>query len=146
MNPMTVRRSLARNSVVVLARCLAVGAIVVLSGCGSPPREALQQYVARDAWDATCAEQAMVEKWSAKNARWAIDAQLWVVDVDATFKMANACTSGLPVVGQAYKQFQTIPFKKTVEMAKCTDAQGTSGWALPGRETTRCWTGPTLLQ
>ena len=141
MNRMTARTTLARCSVVASAL-----GVLALGGCGGPPRDALQQYVARDAWDATCAEQAMVEKWSVKDGHWKVDDEVWVVDVDATFKMANACTSGLPVVGQAYKQFQAIPFQKTVEMAKCKDAQGTSGWALPGREGSRCWTGPTLLK
>jgi hypothetical protein len=48
------------------------------------------------------------------------------------------------VVGQAYKQFQAIPFQKTVEMSKCKKADA-DGWAIPGKESSRCWTGPTLL-
>jgi hypothetical protein len=115
------------------------------SACGGPPRDALQQYVARDAWDATCAEQAMIEKWQARNGRWKVEGEVWVVDVDASFKLANACTSGLPVVGKSFKQFETVTFTQTVEMSKCRNAAGDTGWALPGKESSRCWTGPTLI-
>ena len=136
MNRMTSRTSLALCAVVVS----------LVAGCNVPPREAFQEYVARDAWDTTCAEQAIVEKWAATNGHWKIDGEVWVVDVDATFKMANECTSGLPVVGQSYKQFQAIPFKKSVEMSKCKDTHGTTGWAVPDREGSRCWTGPNLVK
>ena len=127
------------------ALAFVAGFIVFASGCGGPPRDALQQYVARDAWDSTCAEQAMIEKWIAKNGRWKVDGEVYVVDVDASFKLANECSSGLPLVGKAYKQFETASFVKTVEMSKCRNAAGDTGWALPGKESSRCWTGPTLL-
>jgi hypothetical protein len=116
------------------------------AACAGPPRDAFQQYVARDAWDVTCAEQAMIEKWVTRNGRWKTDETIWVVDVEATFKMANECTSSLPAGALAYKQFQTIPFTKTVEMVRCKNPQGDAGWALPGRESSRCWTGPTLVK
>jgi hypothetical protein len=135
MFPMRIRSTLLACPVLALA-----------ASCGGPPRDAFQQYVARDVWDATCAEQAMVEKWSAKNGRWKIDGEVWVVDVDATFKMANECMSGLPVIGTTYKQFQAIPFAQTIEMSRCKSPAGDGGWSVPGKESSRCWTGPTLLR
>jgi hypothetical protein len=137
MNPMHTRT--------LLVFCVLSVVGVVVGGCGGSPRDALQQYVARDAWDPTCAEQAMIEKWTTTNARWAVEGKVWAVDVQATFKLANECTSKLPA-GLVYKQFQTIPFTATVEMAACKDSAGTAGWSLPGRQATRCWTGPTLLK
>ena len=80
----------------------------------------------------------------ATNGHWKINDEVWSVDVDATFKLVNACTSGLPLVGKAYKQFETVPFKGTVEMSKCKKGSD-DGWAIPGKESSRCWTGPTLV-
>jgi hypothetical protein len=124
---------------------LAFVSTLLAAACGGPPRDALQQYVARDAWDTTCAEQAMIEKWVAKNGRWKIEGEVWVVDVEATFKLANNCASGLPVVGKSYKQFETVTFAQSVEMSRCKNPAGDVGWALPGKESSRCWAGPTLL-
>jgi hypothetical protein len=136
---------------------LAVG--VGVTGCNPPPRDSFQQWVARDSWDQGCAEQAMVERWVVKNARWKIEGEVFVVDIDATFKLANACQGGLSLGGinvkellekgggsisRSYKQFETVEFKNTVEMSKCKKADKV-GWALPGKESTRCWTGPSLL-
>lgn len=123
-----------------------VGAFAALSltGCSGTPRDSFVQWVARDAWDSTCAEEAIVEKWVATNGRWKIPSEVWAVDVDATFKLVNKCSSGLPLVGKEYKQFETVPFKGTVEMSKCKKAD-VDGWAIPGKESSRCWTGPTLV-
>ena len=115
-----------------------------LAGCGGTPRDSDVQWVARDAWDATCAEAAIVERWSAQNGRWKVKGEVWAVDVVATFKLVNKCSSGVPLVGKEYKQFQTAPFQQTVEMSKCKKGDD-SGWAVPGKESSRCWTGPTLL-
>lgn len=123
---------------------LAATSLLVLTGCGGTPRDSFVQYVARDAWDSTCAEEAIVEKWIATNGRWKIKSEVWAVDVDATFKLVNKCQSGLPLVGKEYKQFETVPWKGTVEMSKCKKGE-TDGWAIPGKESSRCWTGPTLL-
>jgi hypothetical protein len=125
---------------------LVVGVALLLPACGGPPRDALQQYVTRDAWDATCAESAMIEKWVVKDGHWKTEGDRWVMLVDATFKMANECTSKLPSSTKTYKQFETVTFAGAVEMAKCKDPQGNSGWAVPGREASRCWSGPTLLK
>jgi hypothetical protein len=131
-----------------------------LTGCNPPPRDSYQQWVARDAWDSGCAEQGMIERWTVQNARWKIEGQVYVIDVDATFKLANACKSGLTLDGidvkellekgggaitRSYKQFENVEFKKTVEMSKC-EKNGKTGWSLPGKESTRCWTGPSLLE
>lgn len=119
-------------------------ALLSLAGCSGTPRDSFQQYVARDTWDSTCAEQGIVEKWTATNGRWKIPNEVWAVDVDATFKLVNECKSGLPLVGKEYKQFETVPFKGTVEMSKCKKGND-DGWAIPGKESSRCWTGPTLV-
>ena len=137
-----------------------VVSVSALTGCNVAPRDSFQQWVARDAWDHSCAEQGMIEQWKADNGHWKIKGEVYVVDVEATIKLANACASGLPTQGvnvqellekgggaiaRSYKQFETVTFKKTVEMSKCKSADKT-GWALPGQEGRRCWTGPTLLQ
>ncbi len=102
----------------------------------------------------------MVERWVASNPRWKIEGQVFVIDVDATFKLANACQSVLPsgnidlqkimeqgggAIARTYKQFEVVEFKSTVEMSKC-QKDGKAGWALPGKESGRCWTGPSLLK
>jgi hypothetical protein len=115
-----------------------------LAACSGTPRDSFVQWVARDAWDPTCAEQGIIEKWVATNGKWKINNEVWSVDVDATFKLVNACESGLPALGKSYKQFEVVPFKATVEMSKCKKGDQ-EGWSLPGKESTRCWTGPTLL-
>lgn len=114
------------------------------SACGGAPRESYVQWVSRDAWDSTCAEQAIVETWKQQNGHWKVDGEVWVVDVDARFKLINKCSSGLPLVGKQYKQFEVVPFHATLELSKCKK-DGDTGWALPGKESSRCWTGPTLL-
>jgi hypothetical protein len=118
---------------------------VSLSACSGTPLQQSVQWVARDAWDSTCAEQAIVEMWKANNGRWKVQGEVWAVDVEATFKLMNKCESGLPLVGKSYKQFETVQFKQPIEMSKCKKGSD-SGWALPGKESSRCWTGPTLLQ
>ncbi|MDP2344438.1 MAG: hypothetical protein Q8O67_26000 [Deltaproteobacteria bacterium] len=123
--------------------CLGI-ALLALSGCGGTPRDSAVQWVARDAWDPTCAEAAIVERFVATNGRWKIEGQVWAVDVDATFKLVNKCSSGLPLIGKEYKQFEAVPFKATVEMSKCKKGDD-AGWSLPGKESSRCWTGPTLV-
>ena len=40
---------------------------------------------------------------------------------------------------------ENVEFKKTVEMSKC-QKNGKTGWSLPGKESTRCWTGPSLVE
>lgn len=117
---------------------------LTLGGCGGSPRDSYVQWVARDAWDPTCAEAAIVERFTAQNGRWKIKDEVWAVDVDATFKLVNKCASGLPLLGKEYKQFETVAFQQTIEMSKCKKADAT-GWSLPGKESSRCWTGPTLL-
>ncbi len=118
--------------------------LIVAAACGGSPRDSHAQWVARDAWDSTCAEQAIIERFTATNGRWKINNEVWAVDVDATFKLVNACKSGLPLVGKEYKQFETAPYKATVEMSKCKKGND-AGWSLPGKESSRCWTGPTLV-
>jgi hypothetical protein len=137
-----------------------VVAITALTGCNASPRDSFQQWVARDAWDQGCAEQGMVEQWKTQNGRWKTEGQVYVIDVEATIKLANACNSVLPngginvadllaqgggAVARSYKQFETVAFKKTVEMSKCKTADK-DGWSLPGQESRRCWTGPSLLK
>ena len=131
-----------RNDMKIL---LALAAVVAVAGCEGTPAPRSMQWVARDAWDATCAEKAMVETWAATNPRWKIKGEVYVADVDAKFRMVDNCTSGLPLVGKDYKTLAVVPFKGTVEMSKCK-RDGDTGWALPGKESTRCWTGPSLLQ
>ncbi len=118
-------------------------AALLLVACDAAPSQQHMQWVARDAWDATCAEQGIVEQWKVQNGAWKIKGEVWATDVEATFKLVNACTSGLPLVGKSYKQFETVKFQKRVEMSHCK-AGASSGWALPGKEGSRCWTGPTL--
>ncbi len=115
-----------------------------LAACEGAPAQRNMQWVARDAWDATCAEKAMVETWLAKDPRWKIKGQVYLADVEAKFRLVDSCASGLPLVGKSYKTLEVVPFKGTVEMSKCQKA-GDTGWALPGKESTRCWTGPSLL-
>lgn len=136
-----------------------LSALAFASGCNAPPRDSYQQWVARDAWDQNCAEQGMVERWQASNGHWKIKGEVYVFDVDATFKLANECKTnplqnvdvkdlmekGGGAIRMGYKQFETVNFKKTVEMSKC-QKDGDTGWALPGKESQRCWTGPTLLK
>lgn len=139
---------------------LSLTAAFGVTGCNPPPRDSSQQWVARDAWDSGCAEQGIIERWKVGNARWKIEGEVFVVDVDATFKLVNACKSGLTLDGvdvkallekgggaitRSYKQFENVDFKGTVEMSKC-QKNGKTGWALPGKESTRCWTGPSLVE
>ena len=91
--------------------CL-VFAVLSSVACEGIPREQHVQWVARDQWDSTCADQAAVETWKASNGRWKMKPEVYVVDVDATFKMMNKCSSGLPLVGKQYKQFETIPLQR----------------------------------
>ena len=79
--------------------CACFVTTALMMGCQPPPRDSFQQWVARDAWDPGCAEQAMIERWSVRDARWKIEGQTYSIDVDATFKLANACTSGLTLDG-----------------------------------------------
>lgn len=118
---------------VVAAAC----ALVVVSGCNPKPRQEHVQWVARDAWNAKCAEVALVERFKQENLTWAEKGQRAKVDVDATFKLGNDC--------EGLKAYQSFDFKvQGLELVKCS-ASGKDGWALPGKESTRCWTGPKLL-
>lgn len=124
---------------------VATGAWTLLVGCNPAPRDSFVQWVARDAWDSTCAEHAIVETFTETNRRWKIKGEVYVIDVDARFKLVNACKSGLPLIGKDYQQFEVVPFKATVEMSRCKKGDA-DGWSLPGKEGSRCWTGPTLLK
>jgi hypothetical protein len=86
----------------------------------------------------------MVETWKAENGRWKIKDSVYVVDVDALFRLTDDCQSGLPLVGKQYKTIDKVAFKQTVEISKCK-AGDKDGWALPGKEGSRCWTGPKLV-
>lgn len=121
-----------------------LGVVAFAAACEGTPAERSQQWVARDAWDATCAEKAMIETWSAANPRWEVQGEVYAVDVDAKFRMTDDCESGLPLVGKKYKTIDVVPFKGTVQMSKCKK-DGDTGWALKGKESTRCWTGPSLV-
>ncbi len=127
----------------------AVGAtlfVVALTGCSGAPREQHMQWVARDAWDPTCAEKAMVEMWKEENPRWKIKGEVYVIDVEAKFRLTDDCKSGLPLVGKSYRSLEVASFKtQGLEMSRCK-RDGVVGWALPGNESSRCWTGPTLLK
>lgn len=120
-------------------------ATLSLAGCDGPPREASIQWVARDAWDPTCAEKAMVETWKVTNPRWTIPKQVYAVDVDAKFRLTDQCASGLPLVGKSYRSLDVVPFAGTVELSRCKK-NDEEGWSLPGKESSRCWTGPKLVQ
>lgn len=148
-------RPLAR----LVSTIMLLAGVSAVTACNAAPRDSFQQWVARDAWDQGCAEQGMIEVWKAGNGRWKIEGEVYVVDVEATFKLANICTSGVPpqgidlkallekgggAIARSYKQFETVAFKQTVEMSKCK-ANDKTGWSLPGQESRRCWTGPTLL-
>lgn len=114
-----------------------------LAACHSAPRQSHVQWVARDAWNADCADKAIVERWVADNGHWKIKGEVWVVDVDATFKLGNDCKSGL--LGKSFKAYESVSFQKDgLEMSRCK-RDGEDGWSLPGKESERCWTGPTLL-
>ncbi|MBI1947149.1 MAG: hypothetical protein HYS27_15745 [Deltaproteobacteria bacterium] len=124
----------------------ALSSLVALAGCGGAPREQHVQWVARDAWDPTCAEKAMIEMWQADNPRWKIKGEVYVVDVQAKFRLTDDCKSGLPLVGKSYRSLEVASYQRqALEMSKCKK-NGAVGWALPGNESSRCWTGPTLLK
>lgn len=123
---------------------LMVVVVMMVAACDGIPAQRSMQWVARDAWDTTCAEKAMVETFSAQNARWQIKGEVYVADVDARFRLIDNCSSGLPLVGKEYQTIDVVPFKGSVAMSKCKK-DGATGWALPGKESTRCWTGPSLL-
>ncbi|HEY1101074.1 MAG TPA: hypothetical protein VGF99_19200, partial [Myxococcota bacterium] len=89
-------RPLARRLSLVAALVAVVGG---LTACNAPPRDSFQQWVARDAWDQSCAEHGMIEQWKAENGRWKVEHEVYVVDVEATIKLANECSSGLPPQG-----------------------------------------------
>lgn len=136
-----------RNFATRLAGSLGAAALALsLAGCGGAPREQHMQWVARDAWDPTCAEKAMVETWKAENPRWKIKGEVYVVDVEAKFRLSDDCKSGLPLLGKSYKSLEVATYKSQgLEMSRCKK-DGAVGWALPGNESSRCWTGPTLLK
>jgi hypothetical protein len=123
------------------ATAAAALALVAVTGCVAAPREAAVQYVARDAWDSTCAGQAIVEQWSQQGGDWKVKGEVYQVQVAATFKLVNKCTGK---DGREYAQFETVRFESTVELSPCKKS-GTKGWSLPGKQETRCWTGPTPL-
>lgn len=127
-------RTTLRTLSVALA---ALVAAVVVSGCNPKPRAEHVQWVARDAWNAKCAEVAIVERFKQENLTWVEEGKRAKVDVDATFKLGNDC--------EGLKAYQSFDFKlKGLELVKC-GAGDAGGWALPGKESTRCWTGPKLV-
>ncbi|MCC7074962.1 MAG: hypothetical protein IT383_26865 [Deltaproteobacteria bacterium] len=128
-----------------LGALIALIALGMMAGCGGTPREQHVQWVARDAWDPTCAEKAMIETWKTENPRWKIKGEVYVVDVAASFRLTDDCKSGLPLVGKSYKSLEVASYQRqALEMSKCKK-NGAVGWSLPGNESSRCWTGPTLL-
>jgi hypothetical protein len=112
-------------------------AALVLSACGAKPRAQNVQWVARDAWNSSCAELAIVEVWKAGELKWKEKGESLTVDVDAKFKLTNDCDAG----GATLKAYTSFPFKQTIEMHRC-EVEGKSGWSLPGMQKTRCWAGP----
>jgi hypothetical protein len=137
-----------------------------LLACEGRPNKRHVEWVARDAWDSDCAEQAIIEKFKTANPKWKVKGEVWQVDVEATFKLVNECTSksalsdpkkladGLKelakgetkkITGHTYKQFESLDFaKKPLEMSRCK-VNGEDGWSLPGQEGERCWVGPKLV-
>jgi hypothetical protein len=116
---------------------LALAAVFVL-GCETKPDSVFVQWVARDAWNPECAEMGIVERFSQDNLEWVTKGQRAKADVDATFKLASDCGE--------LKAYQSFEFKQAgLELVRC-DAAGDKGWALPGKESSRCWTGPRLLK
>lgn len=114
--------------------------LVVITGvgCTPGPRTQFVHWVARDAWDVSCAHAAIIEKWEDSNRRWNDDKTRYLVDVNATFKLVNPCEGGTS--GRSYKQFETVDFRVSqLEMEKCTGSDGAEGWSLVGG---RCLTGP----
>ncbi len=110
---------------------------VVVSGCNPKPRSEHVQWVARDAWNAKCAQFGIIERFKQENLSWVEPGKRAKVDVDATFKLGNDC--------EGLKAYSSYEFKLAgLELVKCS-AGGEDGWALPGKEATRCWTGPRLL-
>lgn len=115
-------------------------AATFLTACETKPQDRYMQWVARDAWNPQCADQAMVEVWKASTPEWKEKGKSVTVDVDATFKLANDCEVG----GAKLEAFKSFQFKQTVEMVKC-ETGGKDGWALAATPD-RCWTGPKLFQ
>ena len=118
---------------------LAAGALcaAALTGCEAMPRDRYIQWVARDAWSAQCAEKAIVETWKVENRRWKVKGESLLADIDATFKLTDDCAG--------MKAYESKRFSvKGFEISKC-EVGGKTGWALPGKEKKRCWTGPQLL-
>lgn len=121
----------------LLAIALALTATALL-GCESRPDDSFVQWVARDAWNAECAEKGIVERFKRENMTWVTKGKHAKVDVDGTFKLASDCGE--------HKAYQSFEFKRQgLELVRC-EASGKKGWSLPGNETTRCWTGPKLLE
>lgn len=114
-----------------------------LTACEASPRSTHIQWVARDAWSPTCADKAIVERWVQSEGRWKVKGEIWTVEVDATFKLGNDCDGGL--LGKSFKAYESVEFqKKNLELSRCKK-DGAEGWSLPGQESKRCWTGPSLL-
>ncbi len=135
LSPSFVRRVLASTAVI---------AALAATGCSGEPDKHHLQFVARDAWNKNCASKATVEKFEATNKKWKIKDQVFTADVKATFKLIDDC-KGLPLVGKSYKAFESADFeKKGLELSACK-AEGEKGWSLPGKEGSRCFTGPTSV-
>lgn len=120
-------------------------AVLVATGaaCDAEPRDRHIQWVARDAWNPSCADMAIIERWVQTNGAWKEKGKVWRVDIDATFKLGNDCegegeTASIPA-------YQSIDFKRVgLELVPCENG-GKDGWALPGQEGGRCWTSPKLV-
>lgn len=111
--------------------------------CDAEPRDRHIQWVARDAWNPSCADKAIIERWVQANGAWKEQGKVWRVDVDATFKLGNDCEAQ----GEAptIPAYQSVDFKRVgLELVPCENG-GQKGWALPGQEAGRCWTSPSLV-
>jgi hypothetical protein len=111
--------------------------------CDSTPQERHLQWVARDAWDPTCASAATVEQWAVSDRAWREPGKHYGAHITATLKLVNPCTSTLPGA-RAYKQFESVKIDQVVDVVPCKNGTGDAGFALAGLEGQRCWTGPTL--
>lgn len=133
----------AESTLAAAFRWGATGAFLVgLVACEATPRDSHVQWVARDAWDSSCADKAIVERWVQSGGHWQEQGKVWVVDVDATFKLGNDCQSSTAAL--AFSAYQSVTFQRQgLAMTPCT-RDGEAGWALLGQEQDRCWTGPSL--
>ncbi|MCP4502257.1 MAG: hypothetical protein GY822_20055 [Deltaproteobacteria bacterium] len=123
---------------------LVVVVLPLLSACSGEPGKTYIEWVARDAWSQNCARKAAVETFEMEKKGWKVKDQIFLVDVKATYKLIDDC-KGFPLIGKSYKASESVKFeKKGLEMSKCK-LDGKDGWSIPGKESKRCWTGPTSV-